>query len=82
LDSSFDTDGRLITTFDTTHVYSDDNDHGYFVAIQPDGKIVVGGIKAGSVSYFALARYNSGGSLDTTFGADGKVVTDFNSLGV
>jgi hypothetical protein len=26
---------------------------------------------------FALARYNSNGSLDTTFSGDGKVTTDF-----
>jgi uncharacterized delta-60 repeat protein/uncharacterized repeat protein (TIGR01451 family) len=44
------------------------------VAIQGDGRIVA----AGRVSAdFALARYNTDGSLDTTFSGDGKVTTDF-----
>ena len=33
------------------------------------------------LSDFALARYNTDGSLDTTFGTDGKVTTDFGSRG-
>jgi uncharacterized delta-60 repeat protein len=46
------------------------------VALQSDGKIVAGG-SAGS--RFGVARYNSDGSLDTTFGGDGKVTTNFTS---
>ena len=49
------------------------------VAIQADGKIVAagGGSIPGGVSVdFALARYNADGSLDPTFGAGGKVVTN------
>jgi uncharacterized delta-60 repeat protein len=52
------------------------------VAVQADGKIVAaGGINSSlrdGVENFALARYNSDGSLDADFDADGKVVTDFN----
>ncbi len=44
------------------------------VAIQADGKIVVTGSSNGD---FALARYNSNGSLDVSFDNDGKVTTDF-----
>src|SRR5437660_697142 len=51
----------------------------YAVAVQPDGKIVVAGEaapSAGSFAYhFALARYNANGTLDTTFGSGGKVVS-------
>ena len=44
------------------------------MAIQSDGKIVVAGISGnGSTSGFALVRYNSDGSLDTTFNGTGKV---------
>jgi len=51
------------------------------VAIQPDGKIVVAGhARNGRTTDFALARYNPNGSLDTTFDADGKVLTHFNGL--
>ena len=37
------------------------------------GKILVAGSSGGN---FALARYNANGTLDTTFGTGGKVVTD------
>ena len=35
------------------------------MALQPDGKIVVVGLSGAD---FALARYNTNGTLDTTFG--------------
>jgi uncharacterized delta-60 repeat protein len=50
------------------------------VAIQPDGKIVVAGLKiksgfgSSTKASFALARYNANGSLDGTFGAGGTSV--------
>ena len=54
-------------------------DRGTAVAIQPDGKIVVAGIaSAGTAGNFALARYNTDGSLDASFGSLGKVTTDFS----
>ena len=44
------------------------------VAIQPSGKIVVGGSSAhGIYENWAIARYLSGGALDRTFGGDGRV---------
>lgn len=42
------------------------------VALQPDGKIVAGG---GIANGFGLARFQSDGSLDTTFGSGGVVTT-------
>ena len=49
--------------------------------MQADGKIVVVGVSgAGPYSElndFAVARYNSDGSLDQTFGSGGKVKTHF-----
>lgn len=51
------------------------------MAIQPaDGKIVTAGtVYSGAFTAddFAVARYNANGSLDSTFGTGGKVVTDF-----
>ena len=48
------------------------------LALQPDGKVLVGGwTQANDSSAFALARYNGDGSLDGSFGSGGKVVTDF-----
>ncbi|MBF0094465.1 MAG: DUF4347 domain-containing protein, partial [Alphaproteobacteria bacterium] len=78
LDAGFDTDGQLTTIFyeSATAVAS----IGRAVAVQSDGKIVV----AGEVSFsggndFALARYNTDGSLDGTFGTGGKVTTAIGS---
>jgi uncharacterized delta-60 repeat protein len=74
LDTSFDTDGKVITAFGSGY------DYGQAVAIQADGKIVVAGYTDyGTDDDFALARYNSDGSLDSSFDTDGKVTTDFNS---
>lgn len=52
----------------------------YSVAIQRDGKIVVGGIAfpAGLNGDFALWRFLPDGSLDPAFGAGGRVLTDFS----
>ncbi|MFH1117022.1 MAG: VCBS domain-containing protein, partial [Pseudomonadota bacterium] len=72
LDTSFDGDGKVTTLIGTGSA----NDEAFSVAIQPDGKIVAAGSSSGN---FAIARYNSDGSLDTAFSADGKHTTDFGS---
>lgn len=73
LDTSFDADGKLTTDFAGTI------DYGYSVNVQNDQKILVAGYTySGSDSYdFSLVRYNTDGSLDTSFGMNGKLVTDF-----
>jgi uncharacterized delta-60 repeat protein len=52
------------------------------VAIQPDGKIVVGGMRCDGLfpdqqCDVAIARYRTNGALDITFGGDGRIITDF-----
>jgi uncharacterized delta-60 repeat protein len=73
----YNADGRLDTTFGTdgkvTTYLGGDYASGRSVIVQADGKILLGG---SSGSNFALARYNADGSLDTSFGTDGKVTTD------
>jgi uncharacterized delta-60 repeat protein len=71
LDTSFDGDGKVTTDFSG-------GDLAFDVAIQSDGKIVVAG-KDGAAD-FTLARYNTDGSLDTTFDGDGKVTLNFNGI--
>jgi uncharacterized delta-60 repeat protein/uncharacterized repeat protein (TIGR01451 family) len=64
----------------TTDIQGTD-DGGYALALQPDGRVVVGGyaVNVSGNKDFALVRYNYNGTLDTTFGGGtGKVVTDFN----
>ena len=69
---AFGGDGKVTTEFTPR----DDPVAG--LAIQPDGKIVLSGGAAlnGFNPRIALARYNSDGTLDTTFGGDGRVTTD------
>ncbi|HYP00920.1 MAG TPA: delta-60 repeat domain-containing protein, partial [Pyrinomonadaceae bacterium] len=68
LDPAFDADGRVVTPFPNGLDAAED------VAVQADGKVVVAG---GSGTDFAIARYNTDGSLDGTFGKGGRVNTDF-----
>lgn len=81
LDPSFDGDGKVTTNkfFNAT----DRNEEARGVAVQSNGRIVVAGFAANSSGNndFALARYNSSGSLDTTFGTagTGKVTTAIGS---
>jgi competence ComEA-like helix-hairpin-helix protein len=71
LDPTFGIDGKVTTDF----ALRDDFING--AALQPDGKIVVAGRASNGLDDdFGLARYNSDGSLDATFGTEGKVVTD------
>src|SRR5262249_50441104 len=84
--SRFNANGTLDTSFGGTGVvYTDvsgQSDKPYAGVIQPDGKIVVGGIGGDGPNYFwILARYNADGSLDTSFGSGGKVVTNPNPSG-
>lgn len=73
LDKTFGTGGKLTTDFEGNH------DSGNSLAIQNDGKIVVAGVTAESdFEYdFSIARYNNDGSLDNTFGMEGKSTVDF-----
>lgn len=73
LDPTFDGDGRV-----TTDSGGNQPDATLAVTLQPDGKIiVVGSSDAGGVRRFAVIRYNTDGSLDTSFNETGKVATDF-----
>ncbi|MFN6482592.1 DUF4347 domain-containing protein, partial [Nostoc sp. DedQUE02] len=71
LDTSFDGDGKV-----TTDIGSGTSDIARSVVIQPDGKILVAGVSSNN---FAVVRYNSNGTLDTSFDSDGKVTTDIGS---
>jgi uncharacterized delta-60 repeat protein len=73
MDSSFGNGGRVYTDFFLGF------DQAEAIVIQPDGKIVLAGSTVfDTYKDFALARYNTDGSLDTGFGIGGKVTTDFN----
>lgn len=70
-DASFDGDGKLTTDFGG-------DDYAAAVTIQKDGRIVAAG--KDDTGDFLLCRYRADGSLDRSFGAGGKVTTDFGGL--
>lgn len=74
LDYSFGSSGKVITDFGLT------NDYGYDLAIQSDGKIIVVGKTYQGTNYdIAIARYNTNGTLDNTFGYGGLIVKDLQN---
>lgn len=83
LDNSFGINGKVVTAFD---LGGQKNDYAYGVALQKDGKIVLAGSVEGSSSFFnssdvGLVRLNGNGSLDVTFGTNGKKVVGFDKGG-
>jgi uncharacterized delta-60 repeat protein len=70
LDTTFGGDGKVITPF------LPQDASAWAVTFQPDGKVVVAG-GAGPDLAFALARYDTEGTLDASFGVGGKVTTQF-----
>jgi uncharacterized delta-60 repeat protein len=76
LDNSFDGDGK-VTASVGTHT-----DQSNAVTLQTDGKVVVAGYSQNNsfINDFAVARFNSDGSLDNSFDGDGKLTTSFGSL--
>jgi uncharacterized delta-60 repeat protein len=74
LDNSFDGDGKQTISFGSSGSSARD------VAVQPSGKIVLGGFTGsiiGPPQDFALARLSSNGAVDPHFGSGGKITTDF-----
>ncbi len=77
------TTGQIDTNFNSSKmpgkILEDILDHkneGFSLVLQSDGKIIIGGkCKSSSSPYyeFCIARFNSDGSLDNTFGTGGKV---------
>ncbi|MEW6027280.1 MAG: delta-60 repeat domain-containing protein [Planctomycetota bacterium] len=74
LDASFGNAGVVTTTIET-------DCRAYAIARQSDGKIVLAGYAGGLYYNFALARYNTDGSLDTTFDTDGVVTATTATYG-
>ena len=73
IDTGFGVDGVVTTDFDSN------GDSAKAVVIADDGDIIVGGSASiGTNVDFAVARYLSDGSLDSTFDGDGKATTGFS----
>src|SRR5439155_1705439 len=76
LDTTFSGDGKVTTDFQSGNL-----DAANGVVAQSDGEIVAAGLVYTSQTdaKFALIRYNSDGTLDTTFSGDGNVNADLSS---
>ncbi len=76
LDPDFGVEGKVTTNF----TGPDGEDEATVVLEAGDDKIVVVGFVLNPLNGtfdFALARYHADGTLDTSFGTEGKVITDF-----
>ena len=69
LDISFGINGYVVSNLGG-------NDYGYSINFDNNKKIILGGT---SNNNFAIARYNEDGSLDTTFGQNGTIITDLGN---
>ncbi|HTE06907.1 MAG TPA: delta-60 repeat domain-containing protein [Planctomycetota bacterium] len=78
LDASFGTGGTVRTDFG-----NNDFDRAHAACLQPDGKLLAAGFtifNGGLSQPFALARYGTDGTLDSSFDGDGKLLIDFGSF--
>ena len=76
LDESFGTDGTTSTKFDAKN-----SSEGLKLLLQDNGKIVVGGLNYNwlidpQIGDFAILRLNGDGTIDSSFGEDGKELTN------
>ncbi len=75
LNKNFGGDGEVLTSFEGL------NSEARSMAVQDNGKIILAGTvwsSADDNSFdFGLTRHNSDGSLDSSFGLNGKQITDF-----
>jgi uncharacterized delta-60 repeat protein len=81
LDQSFGNAG-IVTLHFTGTGSTASYDDAIAIALQSDGKIVLAGTTNGTSGNndIALARYNANGSLDTSFGSGGKIITSYTAI--
>ena len=76
-DPGFGSGGFVRTEIGTASAYTE---RGAAIAVDPDGKIVVASKARNGVTWdISLVRYNSDGSLDSTFGTGGILLTDLGT---
>ncbi|WP_282067954.1 T9SS type A sorting domain-containing protein [Olleya namhaensis] len=82
----YNIDGSVDTSFGINGVSIIDHGLDFEICtsalLQGDGKILVGGYVINGTTFdfnFGLARYNSDGSIDSSFGNNGIILTDLNN---
>ncbi|MBK6485167.1 MAG: T9SS type A sorting domain-containing protein [Chitinophagales bacterium] len=75
LDSTFGNNGRA-----SIHIKV--NDAGLDLAVQANGRIVLGGTSGAgfATNDFAICRFNDDGSIDSTFGTNGATLSEVSSF--
>src|SRR5581483_2623992 len=69
--------GRVLTSF------SNNDENGFALALQPDGKILEAGMVG--INFFSnnenmgIARFNTDGKLDSSFGVNGEATIKFEN---
>ena len=79
----YNPDGTLDASFGTGGVFTPGpvGSEGHGIALQPDGKIVVAGYhRIVNIANFMVWRFNTDGSLDTTFDTDGIAQNNFSAF--
>lgn len=72
LDTSFNGTGRVTLNINGSDI-------GGSIALQSDGKILIGGAASGCCGFdFAAVRLNTNGSLDTSFNGNGRLTISFS----
>ncbi len=80
----FNTDGTPDNTFGTSGITTTDfgstDDKAFAIALQSNGKIVLAGQTFDGTNFkIAMARYNTDGTLDNTYGSSGKIVESLST---
>lgn len=75
IDSTFGTNGRATQNMKV-------NDAGLDLAVQVNGKIILGGTAGNgfATNDFAICRFNQDGSIDSTFGTNGSTLSEISSF--
>ncbi len=74
LDSTFGTGGKV-----TTQIYNLDS-YAQNIITDSAGGLLVSGYTLGAQQDFVIARYSANGKLDTTFGNNSIIITDFTGF--
>ncbi|MBX7107772.1 MAG: T9SS type A sorting domain-containing protein [Chitinophagales bacterium] len=75
IDSSFGTNGKTSQNIKV-------NDAGLDLAVQSNGRIILGGTAGAgfATNDFAICRFNQDGSIDSTFGTNGSTLSEISSF--
>lgn len=75
VDGAFGQDGKIVVASSPTSEYAT------ALAVQPDGKLVAGGfVTEADAGAFLVMRFNADGSIDRSFGVDGRTIAAVGGL--